>query len=310
MEKYSLSLTTANNPNVRSSKVCKCSEGQTTCTHQLVMYPSHPDYFYKKLPVSRGKTFKDLRRREAQRRTEDNGQYGSIKVKSKGVKVKDSQEVQVQAVKRTEPRVVKQVKRESFGRGGLLRRSESDEEEEEERSRVSFRRLTRVANWHHLPRVAAKPRSLSATSSSTCSSLLSASRNPRAQQRTSSIPRLLPSPSIRSFSPSSHLQCSNTYRPTSHPDHTSNKMSASTSNLLQSPPSSPLSHSPPHLSLSSSSVLEFLSSLSSLKEGHNLPEEKNREVDVYLQVPTTILVSSNRRLVETGLFLSNLSPAG
>jgi len=259
-----------------------------------------------------------------------------------------------------EPRVVNKVKREAVGRSGLLTRTESDAEEDHS-IRVSLRRLARVANWHHLPRVAAKPRSLSATSSSSCSSLLSASRKPRAQQRTSSVARLLPSPSIRSFSPSSHLpqvatkpqilsatsssscssllaasrnsrgqqrtssaarlspspsigsfspsnplQCSNTSPTTSYLNHTSNKMSASTSNLLQSPPSSPLSYSPPQLSLSSSSVLQFSSSLSSLEEGHNLAEEKNREVEVYLQVPPTILVSSKRRAVETGRFLSSL----
>ena len=306
MEKYSLSqhLTTANNLNGRRSIVCKCSEGHTTTTHQQqVTYPGHPDYFYKKLPVSPGrKSYKDLRRREAKKETDDNGQYRSIKVKSKGARIKDNQEVEVEAVKRAEPQVVKEVKREAVGRSGLLRRTES-EEEEEERRRVSLRRLARVANWHHLPRVATKPRSLSAASSSSCSSLLSASRKSGAQQRTSSVAKILPSPSIRSFSSSSRLQYSSSYRPTSYLNHISNKMSVSTSNL----PNSPLSYSPTHLSLSSSSVLEFSSSFSSLEEGDNMPEEKNRDVDVYLQVPPTILVSSNRGVVETGRFLSNSS---
>ena len=212
-------------------------------------------------------------------------------------------------VKRHEKNVGKEGKREGVCRNGLFQRvgqTESEEEEEEERRRVSHRRVAKVANCHHLPRVATKPRSLSAASSSSCSSLLSASRKSRSQQRTSSAARLLPSPSIRSFSPSSHLQYSNTYRPASYLNHTSNKMSVSASNLRQSPSMSPLSFSPSHSSLSTSPVPEF-SSLSSL-EGVNLPEEKNREVDVYLQVPRTILVSSQRRVVETGRFLSSSSP--
>ena len=109
-------------------------------------------------------------------------------------------------------------------------------------------------------------------------------------------------------SSSSHLQYSGFYRPTSS-NHTSNlKFALSTSNLLQNPPSSPqLSLSPPpRLSSSTSSDLEFSSSLSSL-EGINQPEERNREVDVYLQVPRTILVS-RRRFVKDGKFLSNLCP--
>ena len=78
-----------------------------------------------------------------------------------------------------------------------------------------------------------------------------------------------------------------------------------TTDLLQSPPSSPPALSPPPRLLSStSSVLEFSSSLSSL-EGINQPEESNRDVSVYLQVPRTILVS-RRMIVEDGKF--NLSP--
>ena len=183
----------------------------------------------------------------------------------------------------------------------MRRGRQTEIDEEEERRRVSLRRVARVANCHHLPRVATKPRSLSATSSSSSSSLLSASRSSRVQQRASSVTKLLQSPSIRSFS--SNLQSSSSYRPTSSLNHTSNlKFALSTSNLLQSPPSSPqLSLSPPpRLSSSTSSVLEFSSSLSSL-EGSNQPEERNRDVSVYLQVPRTILVS-RRRIVEDGKF--------
>ena len=301
MEKYSLSqqLTAANNPNGQRRRVCHCSEGHTS-HHQQVTSSDLPDYFYKKLPVSRGKAFKDLRRRESQRGTEDNRQQASINVKSKdATKSKDSDEVEVQAVKRSEPQVGRE------GRIGVLRRGRQTEidEEEEERRRVSLRRVARVANCHHLPRVATKPRSLSATSSSSSSSLQSASRRSQTQQRASSVTKILQSPSIRSFSSSSHLQYSGSCQPTSHLNHTSNlKFALSTSNLLQSPPSSPqLSLSPPpRLSSSTSSVLEFSSSLSSL-EGSNQPEERNRDVSVYLQVPRTILVS-RRRIVEDGKF--------
>ena len=162
---------------------------------------------------------------------------------------------------------------------------------------MSLRRVARVANCHHLPRVATKPRSLSATSSSSSSSLLSASRRSRTQQRASSVTKLLQSPSIRSFS--SNLQSSSSYRPTSYLNHTSNlKFALSTSNLLQSPPSSSPALSPrPRLSSSTSSDLEFSSSL----EGINQPEERNRDVSVYLQVARTILVS-RRRIVEDGKF--------
>lgn len=287
MEKYRSSQHQAvsKKQNGRRNGECNCSVGHFS-DH---LYSGHPDYFYKKIPTSQWKADKELGRSRVEKRWEDS--HLSRK-KSKDViyVLKDRKERKFKSVQRAESKVGKDGKKEATERR-IRQGSES-----EEGRRVSLGRVARIASCHHLPRVPVKPRSLSAASSSSRSSLLSAaSRRTRTPQRASSVALLLPSPSIRSFSPSSHMQYSSSYRPTSHLNH---KLARSTSSLLQGLPKSPFCLKSPLLSISTSSVQQFSSSFSSLEES-NLAEERNREVDVYLQVPRTFLVS-RRNVVDAG----------
>ena len=290
MEKYRSSQHQAvsKKQNGRRNGECNCSGGYFS-DH---LYSGHPDYFYKKIPMFQGKTDNELGRSRVEKRWEDS-HLSRKKSKDATYILKDRKEHKFKSVQRAESKVGKEEKKEATGRRGR------QGSESEEGRRVSLGRVARIASCHHLPRVPVKPRSLSVASSSSCSSLLSAaSRRTRTPQRASSVALLLPSPSIRSFSPSSHMQHSSSYRPTYYLNHSTHKLARSTSSLLQGLPKSPLCLKSPLLSMPTSSVQHFSSSLSSLEES-NLPEERNREVDVYLQVPRTFLVS-RRNVVDAG----------
>ena len=159
-----------------------------------------------------------------------------------------------------------------------------------------------MANGHHLPRVPSKPRSLSAASYtySSSSSPISGCRRIQAEERASSTTKISAMYTVSSFSPSSPR----VHHSTNTLHRSKKQLTKSTPSLLASSAKSSLLITPSRNSQSSTFLLGFPSVQSSL-EKDELADEKNRDVGVYLQVPSVIF-RSKQRIVQRKLYGNDL----
>ena len=254
--------------------------------------PGQTDYFYKKLPMSRVKIQEESISQDIQGRAEDyRWRMNNMKHKDFGRQYFGKQGSQTKA-REGRPET------KSEAAPGVIRQHDPTEPKAGVRRRLSLRRVTRVANGHHLPRVPSKPRSLSAASYtySSSSSPISGSRRIQEEERAFSTSKISATCTVGSFSPSSPTvhHSTNTLR------RSKKQLTKSTSCLLASSAKSLLLRTPSHNSQSSFFLLDFPSVQSFLEEDE-LADEKNRDVGVYLQVPAAIFMS-RQRIVQRKLY--------
>ena len=269
---------------------CHCSK---TTFHKM-KYPDQTDYFYKKLPMSRVKIQEESISQDFQGRAEDyRWRMNNMKHKDFGRQYFGKQGTQTKA-KRPETK--------SEAAPGVIRQLHPREPEAGVRQRLSLRRVTIAANGHHLPRVPSKPRSLSAASYTLSSSPspISGSRRIQVKERASSTTsKISATCTVSSFSPSSPRA----HHSTNTLHRSKKQLTKSTSCLLASSAKSLLLRTPSHNSQSSIFLPDFPSVQSSLEEDE-LADEKNRDVGVYLQVPSAIF-RSRQRIVQRQLYVND-----
>ena len=278
---------------IASQRKGRCHCSKTTC-HQMKI-PGQTEYFYKKLPMSGVKIQVDFISQDFPRRAEDyRWRMNNMKHKDFGRQHFGKQGTQTNA-KEGRPET------DSEAAPGVKRQDHPREPEAGVRRRLSLRRVTRVANGHHLPRVPSKPRSLSAASYtySSSSSPTSGCRRIQAEERASSASKISATCTVGSFSPSS---------PTVHDStntlHRSKKqLTKSTSSLWASSAKPTLLGTSLHNSQSSIFLPDFPSVQSSLEEDEPA-NEKNRDVGVYLQVPSAVFMS-RQRIVQRQLYVND-----
>ena len=279
---------------IASQRKGRCHCSKTTC-HQM-KNPGQTEYFYKKLPMSGVKIQVDFISQDFPRRAEDyRWRMNNMKHKDFGRQHFGKQGTQTNA-KEGRPET------DSEAAPGVKRQDHPREPEAGVRRRLSLRRVTRVANGHHLPRVPSKPRSLSAASYtySSSSSPISGCRRIQAEERASSTTKISAMYTVSSFSPSSPR----VHHSTNTLHRSKKQLTKSTPSLLASSAKSSLLITPSRNSQSSTFLLGFPSVQSSL-EKDELADEKNRDVGVYLQVPSVIL-RSKQRIVQRKLYGNDL----